>query len=121
MTKNKLSNQIKLFVTLSGLLLPATALAAADLLGVVDSLIFILQSAIPILIGIAVVMFLFGLIRYMTVTDDSKRKEAISVIVYGIVTLFVMVAMWGLVYLLSRTLGISVDGGPALYYNPINL
>lgn len=74
----------------------------------------LINAVIPILVGVAVIMFLWGLIRYITTPDPAKKKEAISVIIYGIITLFVMVAVWGLVYLIANTLGIRLDGGAAL-------
>ncbi len=63
----------------------------------------ILNSLIPILIGLAVILFVYGLIRYVTTDNQDTKKEAIRVIVYGIVALFVMVSIWGLVGVLQYT------------------
>ncbi|MFA4890525.1 MAG: hypothetical protein WC587_02760, partial [Candidatus Paceibacterota bacterium] len=48
----------------------------------------VLNLLIKVLIGIAVVLFLYGIIKYVSSGDDeAKRKEAKNYIVYGIVVL----------------------------------
>ncbi len=70
-----------------------------------------LDLLIPILIGIAVVVFFWGIIRYVTAgADDEKRKEARGLMIWGIIAIFIMVAIWGLVGLLASFLGISTGG-----------
>jgi hypothetical protein len=75
-------------------------------IGLVGSIV---ASLIPIIIGIAVLVFLWGVMKYVVAKDPEAQKEARSVILYGIIVLFVMVAIWGLVELLGDTLGISTD------------
>lgn len=92
------------------LLSPVIAAAAPTTAhGLVRLLVAILQSLIPILIGLAVLLFLWGLLRYVISRDDNSRKEAVSVITYGVIVLFVMVSVWGLVNLVARTLGINIQ------------
>ena len=68
----------------------------------------VLNLLIKVLIGIAVVLFLYGIIKYVSSGDDeAKRKEAKNYIVYGIVVLFVMVSVWGLVGILSGSFRFS--------------
>ncbi len=71
----------------------------------------IIQSLIPLIIGIAVIVFIWGILQYVIATDDDKRKEARMVMIYGIIVLFVMVSVWGLVELLGDTFGIDTGGG----------
>ncbi|MFW5853310.1 MAG: pilin [Patescibacteria group bacterium] len=64
------------------------------------------NSLVPILIGLGFLVFLWGLITYLTAAGDpEKRSTGINIIIMGIVVLFVMVAAWGLVGILSETLG----------------
>ena len=43
--------------------------------------------------------------------DEEKRANGRSLMIYGVIGLFVMVAVWGLVYFLASILGIGVGGG----------
>ncbi|HMO78676.1 MAG TPA: hypothetical protein PJ997_00620 [Candidatus Paceibacterota bacterium] len=58
---------------------------------------------IPLIIGLGLVAFIWGIIKYVISTSESEKKNAVSVIVYGIIFLFVMVSVWGLVVMLQRT------------------
>jgi diacylglycerol kinase len=87
------------------------ALVYAQDIGSVATMIrSLVNIAIPVLIGLGVVLFFWGLVRYVVSSDENTKKEARSVIIYGIITLFVMVSVWSLVYLLSRTLNIDIGG-----------
>jgi hypothetical protein len=68
---------------------------------------------IPIIISLALVLFLFGLLSYITAgADEEKRGTARNYMIYGIIALFVMVSVWGLVAILNRTFGIGQGGTP---------
>jgi hypothetical protein len=103
----------KTFYTITGLFTPFLVFAgdsvpsagsggrtATDLLGQVAGIV---QAIIPIIIGAAVLVFLWGVLRYFFSKDDKSRKESINYIVWGIIALFVMVAIWGLVNILQST------------------
>lgn len=70
----------------------------------------ILNPAVGVLIAIAVVLFLYGVIKYISSGDDEEgRKNAKNYIIYGIIGLFVMVSVWGLVGILTGTFGTNQD------------
>ncbi len=57
-----------------------------------------------LLIGAAVVYFLAGVLKYVRqVSDDKAREEGRKMMLYGIVALFVMISVWGLVNVLRGT------------------
>jgi hypothetical protein len=65
-----------------------------------------------ILIGVALVVFFWGIIRYVLAgADEEKRAAGRSLMIYGVIGLFVMVAIWGLVYFIGSLLGVSVGRG----------
>lgn len=71
----------------------------------------ILIYAVPLLIAVAVVVFLYGVVKYITAGgSEEKRAEARMTMIYGIIGLFVMVAIWGLVGILLNTFGIAPGG-----------
>lgn len=69
---------------------------------------------IQLLIVLATVVFLWGIIRYIaSAGNEEKLKEGKNLIVYGIVGLFVIISVWGLVKLLASSFGVIGVGIPA--------
>lgn len=77
--------------------------------GVVDCLIGgILTPLISLAMGLALVYFLWGVIKYIRQAGDQKsREEARKVMSFGIIALFVMVSVWGLVRIITETLNLN--------------
>lgn len=64
----------------------------------------LMDSVVPLLMALAVVGFVYGIIQYFLNPDnEEKRKNGKNFMFWGIVTLFVMVSIWGLVGILSNT------------------
>lgn len=76
----------------------------------IDRIDSILGTIVPILIAGGFVYFVFGLIQYITAKEDDKKKESRSIIIQGIVIMFVILAIWGIVELLASATGIQVGG-----------
>lgn len=105
MTKNK-----KLTLAFGIMALPLFAFAATlqDTFTTVKS---ILDIIIPIVLTIAVIYFFWGVGKYMLSTGDAeKQEEARGIMIYGIIGLFVMVSVWGLVQVLANTFGVQQGG-----------
>jgi uncharacterized membrane protein YidH (DUF202 family) len=71
------------------------------------------------LIGLAVLLFIWGLFRYYTTDSQNTKKEAVKIIGYGVVSIFVMVSLWGLVNLISYTLNLNSPASPSGNF-PVN-
>ncbi len=68
----------------------------------------ILRRIVPILMVLATVVFLYGVIRYVTAGGDSdKISEGRNYMIYGLIALFVMVAAWGIVAILVDSFGVG--------------
>lgn len=68
----------------------------------------LIKSIIPFLMALAVVGFIYGIIQYFLNPDnEEKRKKGKTYIIWGLIGLFVIVSMWGLVSVLSDTFGIK--------------
>ena len=64
----------------------------------------ILSQVVIILIALAVVFFLYGILKYIGSGDDEEsRGKSKNVMIYGIIGLFVMVSFWGIVNILINT------------------
>jgi len=81
----------------------------------------IVKGLFPILGGIALLVFFWGLAK--TVLSAGSEKEVAAGknrMIWGIIALFVMVSVWGIVTLLRVMLGLREDNytvAPVCYYN----
>ncbi len=68
----------------------------------------ILDSLMPVIMALALLFFLWGLLQYITKTGDEEgRKAARNTMVWGVIILFVMASVWGLVGILQDTTDID--------------
>ncbi len=89
---------------------PFMALAVTTATNVLTKVQDILDIVIPIVITLALIYFLWGVASYiMSSGDEEKRKEARNVMIWGIIALFVMVSVWGLVRFIGNTFDIGQD------------
>ncbi|MBI2482418.1 MAG: hypothetical protein HYV76_02580 [Candidatus Vogelbacteria bacterium] len=64
----------------------------------------ILNPLIGLIIGLALIYFIWGLANLIRNTGDEKaREEAKQMMIWGVIALFVMVSVWGLVGILTQT------------------
>jgi hypothetical protein len=76
----------------------------------------------PILVTLGLIVFLWGMIKYMTAGADSEgRTEARNVMIYGVIGMFVMVSVFGLVGVLQRSFWVSGGGTWVIPKYPSNL
>lgn len=93
------------------LLLPSFAFASTNFMGLMMNLQGLLNMAVPLLIGLAVVYFLWGVFMYIKAgADEGGKADAKKNIVNGIIGLFVMVAVWGIVGVIASSLSIDTGG-----------
>jgi hypothetical protein len=71
----------------------------------------IVNMSIGILVTLALAVFFWGLVQYIFKLGGSKTPDnGRSLMVYGIVALFVMVSVWGLTSFIGEFLDIKSDG-----------
>ncbi len=61
----------------------------------------------PLIISLTILVFIWGIFRMVTSSDGAAREEARGYITWGIVALFVMVSVWGLVNILVRSFALN--------------
>jgi hypothetical protein len=100
---------------------PILALASGDSLNtlIINTARLIQDGVIPVVIGLALLTFLWGVMKYGTSRDEASRKESIAIIINGIIVLFVMVSVWGLVAVFSDFFGVNLHGPVNLQNKPI--
>lgn len=88
------------------LLLPALASAATlrDTLLLINSF---LNATIGLFITLAIVVFFWGLIKYLWSMDSDNAHEGLKIMFWGLIAIFVMVSIWGIIRLLQSTLQVN--------------
>ena len=85
--------------------------AQGTLLGVLCRVGQILNSVVPVLVALGVVYFVWGVISYVIAGDEEAKAKGRNKIIYGIIGLAVIVAMWGLVRILTNSFGNVSNSG----------
>ncbi len=93
------------------LMSPVSAFAAVVATGVTDvvtAIQSIVTLLIPLLMGLAVVAFFWGLVKYIANASDEAAKESgKTLMIWGMVAIFVMVALWGILGWVQTQLGLT--------------
>lgn len=64
----------------------------------------LMSTIIPFLFSIATAAFIWGIIQfYLNPENEEKRKKGKSFIIGGLIALFVMTSMWGIIRIFSGT------------------
>jgi len=94
-------------------LTPFLVSAQGTIGGILTTIHGVVNIFIPLLMTIAIAVFLYGIVLYISSGGDAeKEKTARGYIIYGIIGLFILVAFWGLVTVLANTFGISSGTTP---------
>jgi len=96
--------KIAVLVTLTIAALPLYAQTNWTIELIVDKIISeIINPLITILMVLATVMFLWGVMQMITSSDnEEKRSQGKKHIMWGIVGLFIMVSVWGIIQILCN-------------------
>lgn len=83
----------------------ATVTSFVKIIGFIHAFI---NTVMPIIISLAVLYFVWNVFLFVGAGDDEeKRKAARGKMIFGIIAIFVMVSVWGLVNILVNTFGLS--------------
>ena len=111
---------MKKLIVSAFLLSPMLALAQnstpslSNLQTLLGSIKNIVNLALPIVIGLALLGFFWGLMQFVfSAGNEEKKDEGKRHMIYGIIALFVMVAVWGLVGFIAGALGLQTGGTSA--------
>lgn len=98
--------------------------AQTPLENMAERLIFWLNRGVVILITVATLYFIWAVIQYIREKDATKMKDRQKQMTNGIIGLFVIVSVWGIISILGRTLGTDRGGvqtppcPPGTFYEP---
>ena len=78
---------------------------------IVDHAKVLVSSLIPLFIGLALVYFVYGLAQYIGVSgQEAKKEEGRTRMLWGVIAMFVIISVWGLVTLLQATIFTTGSG-----------
>lgn len=68
----------------------------------------LIKYVVPFLFSLATAGFIWGMIQmFINPDNEEKRKKGKSYMIWGIIALFFMISIWGLVGVLSETVGVK--------------
>ncbi len=100
----------RIYITLASLT-PTLALAEpfGGIKTVLRSFGGILETLPPLIFGLALVFFFWGIVQFIRDAGNEKlRADGKQKIVWGVIALFVFVSIYGLIYMLGDLVGIQV-------------
>lgn len=100
----------KIITGFTALVIPSLAMAqttAFSLLAVVSNILKVLPK---MLIAAGFVYFIWGVIKYVIADDADDKEKARSVVTRGILGLFIILSIWGLIGIIGSTFGIGAGG-----------
>jgi Type IV secretion system pilin len=85
--------------------------------GFLGSLKTIIGGLIPIVFSLSVLFFFWGVAQFvLNAGDEKKIKEGKSLMIWGVIAIFVMSTLWSIVKLLGDSVGVETPNfGPTKY------
>lgn len=85
--------------------------AAKDIKELINDVLIntVIRPIVPLLVGLAVLFFIYGVFKYIFAGGGEKKEEGKNFMVWGIVGLFVMVSVWGIVAVLVNTFNLDTS------------
>ncbi len=96
----------------TALLLVTPMLSFAQAFAQVNALVVafgvLVNLLIPIMMALAVLAFFWGLVKYISSASDEAAKEGgKTLMIWGMIALFIMVALWGILGWVQSNLGLN--------------
>lgn len=88
------------------ILLPSVALAAAPktFSQLADLVVDLFDAGVGLLITAALVIYLFGITRSIYKSGEEGKESLRTYLFWGILTIFIMISIWGILQLFQNTL-----------------
>ncbi|MFA6278475.1 MAG: hypothetical protein WCS97_00060 [Candidatus Paceibacterota bacterium] len=104
-------------ISLAAFAVPLVSLAAINNIADVGSFIIntINNVFVPVLFAVAFIVFLWGAFQTFILGANSAdvKEKGKNLMLWGLIGFFVMVSVWGLVNILTGTVGFGSGSGPA--------
>jgi len=75
--------------------------------GLISATGSLVSYSIILLAGVALLVFFWGLAKFIFYAGSTEKKdESKNIMFWGIISLFVMISVWGIVYFFQRSFGL---------------
>ncbi|OGZ17375.1 MAG: hypothetical protein A2494_00725 [Candidatus Lloydbacteria bacterium RIFOXYC12_FULL_46_25] len=101
---------MKKIITAAMLMGPMMAFAAPSgpLANTLNQFQDVVAFLIPVLLSLAVLVFFWGLVKYIAnASDEASKESGKTLMIWGMIAIFVMVAFWGIIGYVQNSLGLS--------------
>lgn len=107
-------NTLLALVASASLMMPFAVFAApSDILSpILTNVRAALDIVVPIAITLALVYFIWQVIQYVIAADEESKTDKRKKMLYGVVGLFIIIAIWGLINFIGTYLGVSPTANP---------
>lgn len=80
-----------------------------NLTDLINVFIGLIREAIPVLIGLSLLAFIWGLVKFIARVggDEKAVGEGKELMKWGLIALFVMVSVWGIIAFVYRDFGFT--------------
>lgn len=115
--KTNIKITTSLLVLVPSLTFAATNMKLSDLVGKIAGYF---NQALYLLMGFAIVMFVWHVIRYFIQPEKVNKAEASQYVMWSVIGFFVVFSLWGLVNILISTFDLG-SGSPSTWTGINNL
>lgn len=81
--------------------LPLGVAAQSNLGSLISSVGYLINILLPITFGLALLYFFWGLANFILKSGSGEREEGKTKMVWGVIALFVMASVWGIVQFIA--------------------
>lgn len=74
---------------------------------IICKLAFFVNTLIPIMISVGVLMFIIGIVMYVIAKDEEAKSRGRNLMIWGLLGLLVIVSIWGLIKIVKVTFGVE--------------
>ena len=94
----------KYYISTLAVLLPSIVFAEEKTLKtLIGTISGYLNDILALLMGFAVVVFVYYIIKYFIQPSDTKRTEAAQYLMWSLIGFFIILSLWGMVNILIST------------------
>ena len=77
--------------------------------GLVKIFLDLMRAAIPIIASLSLLVFIWGLVKFISRVggDEKAVTEGKKLMIWGLIALFIMISIWGILRFFYSSLGFS--------------
>lgn len=105
-----MNKKIIISLALVSVLIPVVTFAAnRTFLELVTNVVMagVLKPIVPLLVSLTIIVFIIGIIKFIRAADEKNREEGKQFMLWGVIGIFVMVSVWGLVGIIQRSFNLD--------------